>query len=650
MIRKIVAAVSGLWLCATAAQGAPLEAYGKLPSVERVEISPSGKLIAFIYAGPDGRVLTVRNTADKTTVITGGVGETKVRSLAWAGDDSLVLTVSSTQQPNFTEVRSSRREWFFAKTLNLKTGQMKPLMEKVRSGADDREAITAMNVIDAAPIIRLIEGQPAVFLLGSYFERSSTISRHGLFRHDLANGSAVLVERNPRGAFDWVIDAQGARVAQAQYDDATGTWTLMTRSANGWKSVQSIAAPIDTPNLLGFGRTTDTVLVQVQDADRGPVWRELSLETGTWGESRDAPSGDALYDSTTGRLVASLSLAGDSFRYDFYDPRDATVWRTVTKAFPGALVTLDSWSTDRKKVVVRVDSPEEGPAYALVDLDTMHADWLSAEYVGLSSEDISPVKPVRYRAADGLEIQGYLTLPRGKEARGLPLVVLAHGGPESRDTPGFDWWAQALASRGYAVLQANFRGSAGYGENFRRAGFGEWGRKMQTDLSDGVRDLVRQGVVDPKRVCIVGASYGGYAALAGATLDRAPYRCAASYGGVSDLRSMVANSGRRSGQDAFRYWQRFMGAKDQDDPVLTTLSPASQAAAVQIPVLLIHGRDDTVVPISQSRRMAEALRQAGKPVELVELAGEDHWLSTGETRLQMLKATVEFLERNNPPN
>lgn len=652
MIRKIAAAVGGFWLCAATTHAAPLEAYGKLPSVEQAEISPSGALIAFIATEDGGRTLIVRKTADRQPTFIGKLGSAKVRSLDWAGEEHLVITTSSTKQPNFSEIRASRREWFFAQDLNLKTGRLTNLMENVRGGADARRQITPMNNVYALPVVRMIDGRPAVFLRGSYFERSSTQSRTGLFRNDLGSGASILVERNARGAFDWVINAKGERVAQAQYDDASGNWTVMTNwNSAGWKAAQSVAAPIDTPDLLGFGRTDKTALVVTLDEESGPVWRELSLETGAWGDALDMQDGEsALYDSATGRLVASVMHVGDSLRYNFYDPHDARVWRTVTEAFPGTLVRLASWSADRKKVVVRVDSPREGPAYALVDLATMHADWLSAEYVGIDADDLSPVKPVRYKAADGLEIRGYLTTPRGKDARGLPLVVLAHGGPAARDTPGFDWWAQALASRGYAVLQANFRGSTGYGASFRKAGFGEWGRKMQTDLSDGVRDLARQGVVDPKRVCIVGASYGGYAALAGASLDRGVYRCAASFGGVSDLRSLVVASGRNGGQDAPRYWRRFIGARDQNDPVLAALSPASHADAVDIPVLLIHGRDDTVVPISQSRRMAEALREAGKPVELVELAGEDHWLSSGETRLQMLTATVAFLERHNPAN
>jgi dipeptidyl aminopeptidase/acylaminoacyl peptidase len=207
-----------------------------------------------------------------------------------------------------------------------------------------------------------------------------------------------------------------------------------------------------------------------------------------------------------------------------------------------------------------------------------------------------------------------------------------------------------MASHGYAVLQVNFRGSDGYGWSFLEAGFGEWGRKMQTDLSDGVRYLAGQGIIDPKRVCIVGASYGGYAALAGAALDTGVYRCAVSVAGLSDLQRFVVWSKNQNGAGAVRWWTRFMGAEAMRDPALTQISPAAHVDRVAVPVLLIHGKDDTVVPLEQSRIMADALQKAGKPVELVVQDGADHWLSRGDTRLQTLEATMAFLEKHNPPN
>ncbi len=229
-------------------------------------------------------------------------------------------------------------------------------------------------------------------------------------------------------------------------------------------------------------------------------------------------------------------------------------------------------------------------------------------------------------------------------------MVLPHGGPQGHDSVGFDWLAQAFANQGYAVFQPNFRGSDGYGLAFRDAGFGEWGRKMQTDISDGVAALVRQGVIDPKRACIVGASYGGYAALAGVTLQQGLYRCAVSYGGLSDLHYFMdtaAPSGRQDTATA-RYLRKFLGVTSNEDGVLRTLSPARLAKQADAPILLLHGADDSVVPIGQSREMDQALRAAGKPVEFVTLKSEDHWLSRDATRKAFLTAAVAFVEKYNP--
>jgi len=181
------------------------------------------------------------------------------------------------------------------------------------------------------------------------------------------------------------------------------------------------------------------------------------------------------------------------------------------------------------------------------------------------------------------------------------------------------------------------------------SGFGQWGRAMQTDLSDGVRALAVQGVIDAKRVCIVGASYGGYAALAGAALQPGVYRCAASVAGPSDLQRMISWTKREQTTETERYWLRFMGADGVHDERLADISPAAHADQVQAPILLVHGKDDTVVPYEQSLLMAEALKRAAKPYLMVTLNHEDHWLTHGATRLQMLQAVMDFLEKNNPP-
>jgi dipeptidyl aminopeptidase/acylaminoacyl peptidase len=318
--------------------------------------------------------------------------------------------------------------------------------------------------------------------------------------------------------------------------------------------------------------------------------------------------------------------------------------------FPGETVKWQSWSDDRTKVIAQVAGTRSGDAYLLVDLATGRSERIGDEYRGIRPEDFNEVRTLSYPAADGTVIPAFLTLPRGVPARHLPLVVMVHGGPAGHDKPGFDWQAQAVASLGYAVLQPQYRGSDGFGRAHLEAGYGQWGRKMQTDLSDGLNGLAAQGLIDPARVCIVGDSYGGYAAMAGVTLQSGIYRCAISVAGVSDLRRLMMQTGADEGVRSLttRYWRRFFGATRAGDPVFNAISPARHADRLSAPLLLIHGDIDTVVQPEQSRIMRNAARRAGKTVQLVTLKGEDHNLSRGATRVEMLRAIAGFLRANLP--
>lgn len=458
----------------------------------------------------------------------------------------------------------------------------------------------------------------------------------------------------------YVLDSSGKSVARSEYDTRSRVWSLHLRQNGDFHEVWRTISPLDSPSLMGLGLNGDSVIVAADRPDFSREGREdaaffdVDLATGTWRPVRFEFNPTALaFHPVTGRLMGASRLGDSGRRYAFADPDASNLWASVELTFPDTAPSLISASDDLKSAVIFTSGDHDSGSYQLLNTATASAYSVGQAYPTIAGDLVAPVEAISYLAADGLEITGYLTTPLGREAKDLPLIVLAHGGPASRDVMEFDWWAQAMASRGYAVLQANFRGSTGHGDAFMEAGYGEWGRKMQTDLSDGVRHLVEQGIADPARVCIVGASYGGYAALAGPTLDPGVYRCAVSVAGVSDLRGMVnyaASRGERRDNEAVRYWNRFMGGDGPGDRSLDARSPARLADKADAPILLIHGRDDTVVPIEQSRLMAAALRRAGKPVEMIELSGEDHWLSRAETRTRMLTETVRFLEANNPPH
>lgn len=267
----------------------------------------------------------------------------------------------------------------------------------------------------------------------------------------------------------------------------------------------------------------------------------------------------------------------------------------------------------------------------------------------IESDQVVPTEATSFSARDGLKIPALVTAwPELRKNGGAPLLVLPHGGPALYDRLEFDWMAQYFANRGYVVLQPQFRGSSGFGVDFKRAGYGEWGGKMQTDIDDGVDHLIATGLVDPERVCIAGVSYGGYAALAAGAFSPDKYKCVASVAGLSDLELMLKSDRRKYGRGhwAISYWERQYGGDNFDWEKLAAISPVNFADQFEAPVLLIHGRKDTVVPIEQSKKMQKALRKAGKDVTLREFKGEDHWLSYGESRLETLRALASFIEEH----
>jgi dipeptidyl aminopeptidase/acylaminoacyl peptidase len=624
----------------------PVEAYSAAPTFELIDLSPSGDLVARINVIGDQRAVIVTNLSTGENLAAAPVGDLKVRDLQWIGEDRVLIVTSQTR--SIPEYGMENTEVFFGLILNVRDGSM------LQALANTDNVLGAL--FDTIDVRRTDRGDELLV-------RGLSLAgdrQFDLFRIDFTNGKGRVASRLTYEDQNAVVDPDGEVIATERYDDIRRRWSLMLPIGRNdlLRASWTLEAPVDTPTLVGLGRGPRTVIVIARRPDLTPdadyrVAFEVNVDTEEWTRLPvDSDPDGFVYHPATHLLIGSSRIDEDGIHYEFFDEAAKQRWTAIERAFAGKRPRLVSWSADLHQVVVFTDIGESG-TYHLVDFDKGQANILGKAYPSIADAQVGATRAIRYTAADGLVIHGYLTLPPGVEApSGLPLVVLAHGGPASRDVIGFDWWVQALASRGYAVLQANFRGSTDYGREFLEAGYGEWGRKMQTDLSDGVRWLAVRGAIDPARVCIVGASYGGYAAMAGLTIDHGVYRCAVSVGGVSDLRRMVnreAREGIKHDNQTVRYWNRFMGAERLNDRGLDDLSPAYHAAEADGPLLLIHGQDDTVVNIEQSRVMAEAMNRAGKSVRLVELTGEDHWQSRTAGRQQMLTETVNFLEANNPP-
>lgn len=615
----------------------PLEVYGRLPSVEEVALSPDGSRIALIHTKDDRRVLFLFTLADhKLLGKPQDVGNVKLRWIRWADNDHLIIVASKTELPSF--LNGQVQEWYQLTVWDV-VKQKLSIYPDINQGGDRK----IMNAISGSVMVRYLGGHTVLFIPGIYL---TDVTLPGLFRVDLATGRQTLIREGTLQTEDWLVDEAGEVCAEADYDQRGQRWRMLEHRGGRLREVASGQESIDVPRLLGFGPEPETLLVQ-RSEDGDPVWQLLSLKDGTFGPplaERDSLE-EPIEDRLTHRMIGGVHV-DDTAHYVFFDRQLQAWWDSILEGYSGEQVELVSASADFKRIVVKVTGPLHGFSYALLDVNTHRAEPVGNIYEGISQP--LEVKRVTYEAADGLKIPAYLTLPRGKPLKSLPLIVFPHGGPETRDTAEFDWWGQAMADQGYLVLQPNYRGSDLTLKHVS-AGFGEWGRKMQTDLSDGVRYLVKEGMVDPARVCVVGASYGGYAALAGVTLDPDVYRCAVSVAGISDLRRMLRNVDSYAGRER-RYWNRFMGVTGPSDPLLEHISPIAHIEAIKAPVLLIHGRDDTVVAFEQSTIMFDAMKRAHKEVEMVTLKKEDHWLSRSETRLQMLQSTVAFLRAHNPPD
>ena len=620
-------------LGAQSGHAASLADYGRLPSIEDVALSPDGSRLAYVNTKGNQRIVVVAGVADHKVIHWVALGEEKLRDLQWADDDNVMITTSDT-----TSFYGFKDEWDLLRVYNVSRNEARMLPDTPLAAAH-----SARKTVVGDVMVRRIGGHTVLFVPGMNVD-----DEFSLYRCDLNDGSTSLVRAGSSADESWIVDGNGQLAARETYDRETERWSIDVFPGRGSREAASGHAALDAPEILGFGPTADTLLVQsIESGTR--VWRLLSINDGKFAAMpEDSVFDTPLSDPLTGRLIGGVNTV-DRPAYVFFDPTWESRWKSVVAAFDGSAVTLVSNSSDFSKVVVLLESPNLGYRYILINLEKPEAVPIGKVYAGI--DKVLAVQRITYAAGDGLEIPAYLTLPPDRSPRNLPLIVLPHGGPAASDTAEFDWWSQALAAQGYAVLRPNYRGS-NLNEKFLAAGFGQWGRKMQTDLSDGVRYLASQGIVDSAKVCIVGASYGGYAALAGVTLDPTVYRCAVSVAGISDLARMMQWEGR-GGLDArgvTRYWDRFWGVSGSSDPALDTISPIKHIDAVKAPVLLIHGRDDTVVPYEQSQIMFDALRSQKKDVELVTLKREDHRLSRGETRTQMLEATVAFLRAHNPPD
>lgn len=641
-MRGALGALALLVLSATPLHAAPpLEAYARPPALEFVTLSPSGDRFALIANDNGARKLFVRFSDGAADFVT-DLGDKNLISTDWVSDDRLLVFAKDTvgwkdPSPYF------RQQVMGAASIDLRAKTIRVIFEHSKQFLN-----AVFGYYGSAE-----NGGHAYGIFGAIPTGGGTVRTNGyvismfpdLYRVDLDSGEMSLIARTSEKSGGFVFDASGAIVAHSTVDAKEGKWTLF---AGGDRPLDSVRISGGGIALAGLGRTPGAVLVDDLTGPRSAI-REFSATTPGQGvvlaENQDSAS--VYHERGTG-LAMGLAVEAPP-GVALFDEGLQKRFAATARAFPGEQVHLTSYDKAFNRLIVLTDGPGDAGTYWLVNIAKGKAVPIGPVHAGVKAADVAPTRTISFTAADGLALDGVLTLPIGKPARNLPLVVepraAAIGG---RAKVGFDLWAQAFASRGYAVFVPNVRGALGYSDAFRQAGEGEYGRKMLTDIADGVAALARSGLVDPKRVCVVGSDYGGYAAVAEVTLQQQPYTCAVAVNGFFDLEALQhwRREKTLTGEEALTRWRAHWGAAKSAD--LRALSPSVLAARATAPILLLHGDDDIVIPIEQSQRLARALTAAGKPVEFVPMAGAGHDLGGPTVLLALLKAAVAFVEKYNP--
>jgi dipeptidyl aminopeptidase/acylaminoacyl peptidase len=654
MLRKSIVLAALLAACAARANP-PVEAFGSLPFMSQPSLSPDGAHFAVMQSVSGKPVVVIykvnARAGEEPTVI--APKDWIVTGLDWLKSDRLAVYVKVNKK--FDQMMHT---WTRAVSVDLQGNGAAMLMKDnpYFNNNTSTARIFDFDLDDPDSVFMAIGvysdmRDPSEVATDSKTGRSDrNLFRDQMYRVNVRTGAE---DRLASGTYDtksWVMDGHGKLVARIDESETPLQDHVFALQGGDWKKIGDYDARGDNgAGIIGLTGDGLGLLRGSYDASSKASLARVDLASGAETPFYSDPTYDldgAVHDVWTGRVIGVATIA-DKLEYHYFDAKWDGLQKGLEAAFPNVSVHAVSWNTALDKMIVAVSAPKVPATYYFLDRTTHQADKIGSAYPGLAAADLGEMKPYPYKARDGLDIHAYLTLPPGRTPNNLPAVIMPHGGPDQRDSLRFDWWAQFLANRGYAVLQPNFRGSSGYGRKFTEAGLHEWGRKMQDDISDGVKQLIADGIVDPKRVCIAGASYGGYAALAGAALTPDLYACAVSFAGVSDLPVMLSSERARYGKDsgALSFWISRIGSPYDDSEQLRATSPARHADQVKCPVLLMHGEGDTTVPVKQSELMESALRSAGKQVQFVRFEGEDHYMNLADTRIRVLKETEAFLDR-----
>ncbi|WP_226636417.1 alpha/beta hydrolase family protein [Novosphingobium profundi] len=615
----------------------PVSAFAARSQVFSATLAPDGAHIAMSVRVKDEVRVSLYDAATLAPLRSFAVGKDQdVDWLRWAGKDRLLISLSQPVPFYDTFVTISR-----VQSIHVRTG-------KVQRVGWDYDTYNASDVIHVDPDGRFL----LMSLLATAYHAPQVL------RFDLTSpepeAPSQIIQGNSRDIWEWRVDDAG--VVRLGYQWTTSNRRRMWYRGTPGEDLHMVDdrkedERVEKPRSVLWIDPHSDMAVVAEPRDGFLILRRHDLRTGQSGEVVQAIAGHdldrAFFDPVTGAL-SFVRYTDDTTRTVWLDPQMATLQANLEKAMPGKEVLITDLARDHSRMLVHIASADDPGALYVYTPARKELSFFANDRPELVDQPLARTRSVSYPARDGTAIHAYLTLPKGRAERDLPLIVLPHGGPYGvHDQLRYDDEVQFLANRGYAVLQPNYRGSDGYGEMFEELGRGQIGRGMQDDLDDGMDWLVAQGIADPARVCLVGSSYGGYAALWGVIRNPERYRCAASFAGVTEWASQFRHQRQYFSSRGKRRWrERLEGSEDGFR--FEDVSPANQIARLTRPILVAHGKKDGRVPYSQFYLLEKATKQANVAMQTLIFEDEGHGFSEPENEARWYETLSAFLARHNP--
>jgi dipeptidyl aminopeptidase/acylaminoacyl peptidase len=610
----------------------PIKAFGNLPEVSQVKLSPDGSQVAFIRIIQGSTYIGATNlTSGKTNYIVRTNNEKfKIGWYRWANNSVILVSADypvSRYGSKYTETRLLKVKADGSDTAT-------PVIIPIRK---ERHAQFQNRVIDILP------DEPDHLLMSIDLK---TANMPDVYKIDLKSNKIRHLEyRGKSNIHGWKTDRQHRIRLGYGRDDTRIFYRLYDLKTEKWRNIweyEIFNAPDITP--LGFGLNPNELYIRADHEGRYAIFRvdvskkDLPREL-VYADKHYDIEGSLIYSQKTNDVIGVYHGEAEDAKI-FFSKKYAKFQQALNQAIPDAYNNISSMSADERRYILFTSNSTTPGAYYLGDRDAGSLDFVLEQYPMLAKQKLSGKSKISYQARDNTTIEGYVTLPHANSPQHKAALIIPHGGPMARNYDGFDWFSEFFASRGYTILEPNFRGSSGYGFDFEMASIKNWGGAMQDDLADAAIWLTKHHKIAANKICIIGASYGGYAALMAAVKQQDVFRCAGSFAGVSDLEYIVKKA---------RKFTNYKVVKKQigdDYDKLEQQSPVNFAEEINIPVLLIHGDKDRVVDVQHSKAMHEELLDYDKIVEYVELENGNHHLEIEENRIKTLTSFEQFLQKH----